>query len=160
METTKIAVFRGKQIRRHWDDNRHSWFFSVADVIAALTDSENPPVYWRVLKKRLKDEGADQTVTVTKCNALKMLAADGKMRLADMADTETMFRLIQSTPSPKAEPFKRWLTRVGYERVQEIEDPELATKRTRALYKAKGTVRQIIAKKQKLFTMESKGLIA
>ncbi len=136
METTKIAVFRGKQIRRHWDDNRHSWFFSVVDVITALTDSENPAVYWRVLKKRLKDEGADQTVT--KCNALKMLAADGKMRLTDMADTETMFRLIQSIPSPKAEPFKRWLAKVGYERVQEIEDPELATKRTRALYKAKG----------------------
>jgi len=136
METTKIAVFRGNQIRRHWDDNRSSWFFSVVDVIAALTDSENPAVYWRVLKKRLKDEGADQTVT--KCNAFKMPAADGKMRLTDMADTETMFRIIQSIPSPKAEPFKRWLARVGYERVQEIEDPELATKRTRALYKAKG----------------------
>jgi len=135
METT-IAVFRGNQIRRHWDDNRCSWFFSVVDVIAALTDSENPAVYWRVLKKRLKDEGADQTVT--KCNAFKMPAADGKMRLTDMADTETMFRIIQSIPSPKAEPFKRWLARVGYERVQEIEDPELATKRTRALYKAKG----------------------
>jgi len=133
---TKIAVFRGKQIRRHWDDNRHSWFFSVVDVVSALTDSENPAVYWRVLKKRLKDEGADQTVT--KCNAFKMPAADGKLRLTDMADTETMFRLIQSIPSPKAEPFKRWLARVGYERVQEIEDPELATKRTRALYKAKG----------------------
>ncbi|MFZ2145659.1 MAG: Bro-N domain-containing protein [Sedimentisphaerales bacterium] len=136
MEPTKIAVFRGNQIRRHWDDNRHSWFFSVVDVIAALTDSENPAVYWRVLKKRLKDEGADQTVT--KCNAFKMPAADGKMRLTDMADTEAMFRIIQSIPSPKAEPFKRWLARVGYERVQEIEDPELATKRTHALYKAKG----------------------
>ncbi len=136
METTKIAVFRGKQIRRHWDDNRQSWFFSVVDVVSALTDSENPPVYWRVLKKRLKDEGADQTVT--KCNAFKMPAADGKLRLTDMADTETMFRIIQSIPSPKAEPFKRWLARVGYERIQEIEDPELGTKRTRALYKAKG----------------------
>jgi hypothetical protein len=135
METT-IAVFRGKQIRRHWDDNRHSWFFSVVDVVSALTDSENPAVYWRVLKKRLKDEGADQTVT--KCNAFKMPAADGKLRLTDMADTEAMFRIIQSIPSPKAEPFKRWLARVGYERIQEIEDPELATKRTRALYKAKG----------------------
>ena len=135
METT-IAVFRGKQIRRHWDDNRRSWFFSVVDVIAALTDSENPAVYWRVLKKRLKDEGADQTVT--KCNAFKMLAVDGKMRLTDMADTETMFRLIQSIPSPKAEPFKRWLAKVGYERIQEIEDPELASKRARAIYKAKG----------------------
>jgi hypothetical protein len=133
---TAIAVFRGSQIRRHWDDNRRSWFFSVVDVIAALTDSENPAVYWRVLKKRLKDEGADQTVT--KCNAFKMPAADGKMRLTDMADTEAMFRIIQSIPSPRAEPFKRWLARVGYERVQEIENPELATKRTRALYKAKG----------------------
>ena len=134
METTKIAIFRGKQIRKaiHKDE----WLFSVVDVIAALTDSENPAVYWRVLKKRLKDEGADQTVT--KCNAFKMPAADGKMRLTDMADTETMFRLIQSIPSPKAEPFKRWLAKVGYERVQEIEDPELGTKRTRALYKAKG----------------------
>ena len=136
METTKIAVFKGKEIRRHWDDSQHSWFFSVVDVIAALTESENPAVYWRVLKKRLKDEGADQTVT--KCNGFKMPAADGKMRLTDMADTETMFRIIQSIPSPKAEPFKRWLARVGYERIQEIEDPELATKRTRALYKAKG----------------------
>jgi len=136
METTKIAVFKGKQIRRHWDDNRQSWFFSVVDVASALTDSENPAVYWRVLKKRLKDEGADQTVT--KCNAFKMHAADGKLRLTDMADTETMFRIIQSIPSPKAEPFKRWLARVGYERIQEIEDPELGTKRTRALYKAKG----------------------
>jgi hypothetical protein len=135
METT-IAVFRGKQIRRHWDDNRQSWFFSVVDVVSALTDSENPAVYWRVLKKRLKDEGADQTVT--KCNAFKMPAADGKLRLTDMADTETMFRIIQSIPSPKAEPFKRWLARVGYERIQEIENPELGTKRTRALYKAKG----------------------
>ena len=135
METT-IAVFRGKEIRRHWDDSRRNWYFSVVDVIAALTDSENPAVYWRVLKKRLKDEGADQTVT--KCNGFKMPAADGKMRLTDIADAETMFRIIQSIPSPKAEPFKRWLARVGYERVQEIEDPELATKRTRALYKAKG----------------------
>jgi len=135
METT-IAVFRGNRIRRHWDDKHRSWFFSVVDIITALTDSENPAVYWRVLKKRLKDEGSDQTVT--KCNGFKMLAADGKMRLTDMADTETMFRIIQSIPSPKAEPFKRWLAKVGYERIQEIEDPELATKRTRALYKAKG----------------------
>jgi DNA-damage-inducible protein D len=130
----KLVVFRGKEIRRVLEANE--WLFSVVDVIAALTDSENPAVYWRVLKKRLKDEGADQTVT--KCNAFKMPAADGKMRLTDMADTETMFRIIQSVPSPKAEPFKRWLAKVGYERVQEIEDPELGTKRTRALYKAKG----------------------
>jgi hypothetical protein len=130
----KIAVFLGKEIRRVLKGNE--WLFSVVDVIAALTDSENPAVYWRVMKKRLRNEGADQTVT--KCNAFKMPAADGKMRLTDMADTETMFRIIQSVPSPKAEPFKRWLARVGYERIQEIEDPELGTKRTRALYKAKG----------------------
>jgi hypothetical protein len=134
METTKIAVFKGKQIRKTIHNNE--WWFSVVDVIAALTDSENPAVYWRVLKKRLKDEGADQTVT--KCNALKMPSAAGNMLLTDTAETETMFRLIQSIPRPKAEPFKRWLAKVGYERVQEIEDPELGTKRTRALYKAKG----------------------
>lgn len=134
MENTRIAVFKGKQIRK--TIHKNEWWFSVVDVIAALTDSENPTVYWRVLKKRLKDEGADQTVT--KCNALKMPSADGKMRLTDMADTETMFRLIQSIPSPRAEPFKRWLAKVGYERVQEIENPELATQRARALYKAKG----------------------
>jgi hypothetical protein len=108
----------------------------VVDLVAVLADSKNPAVYWRVLKKRLLDEGSDETVT--KCNGLKMPAADGKMRLTDMADTETMLRIIQSIPSPKAEPFKRWLAKVGYERIQEIEDPELATQRTRALYKAKG----------------------
>jgi len=131
---TKIAIFRGKRVRR--TIHKNEWWFSVVDVLSALTDSENPNVYWRVLKKRLKDEGANETVT--KCNGLKMLAADGKMRITDCANTEVMFRLVQSIPSPKAEPFKRWLARVGYERVQEIEDPELATKRTRALYKAKG----------------------
>ena len=132
----QIAIFEGQKIRRHWDDEKELWRFSVVDVIAALTDSDNPQVYWRVLKKRLIDEGSNETVT--KCNGLKMPAADGKMRLTDMADTETMLRIIQSIPSPKAEPFKRWLAKVGYERIQEIEDPELATQRTRALYKAKG----------------------
>ncbi len=133
-ESTHIVLFKDKKIRRTLHENR--WFFSVVDIIAVLTDSKNPAVYWRVLKKRLSDEGSDQTVT--KCNALKMPAADGKMRLTDMADTQTMFRIIQSVPSAKAEPFKRWLAKVGYERIQEIEDPELATQRTRALYKAKG----------------------
>jgi hypothetical protein len=131
-----IVLFNQKQIRRFYDEEKERWYFSVVDIVEILTDSENPAVYWRVLKKRLKDEGSDQTVT--KCNGFKMLAADGKMRLTDIADTETMFRIIQSIPSPKAEPFKRWLAKVGYERIQEIEDPELATKRTRALYKAKG----------------------
>jgi hypothetical protein len=133
-ESTHIVLFKNKEIRRTLHEDR--WFFSVVDIIAILTDSKNPAVYWRVLKKRLSDEGSDQTVT--KCNALKMPAADGKMRLTDMGDTQTMFRIIQSIPSAKAEPFKRWLAKVGYERIQEIEDPELAIRRTRELYKAKG----------------------
>ncbi|OGP08094.1 MAG: phage antirepressor protein [Deltaproteobacteria bacterium GWA2_45_12] len=141
----KIVVFEGKNIRRYWDDEKELWYFSVVDVIAILTDSSNPGVYWRVLKKRLLSEGANETVT--KCNGLKMPAADGKMRVTDMADTETMFRLVQSVPSPKAEPFKRWLAKVGYERVQEIEDPELASKRAKALYKAKGYPQSWIEKR-------------
>ena len=145
MDPTAIAVFKGGQIRRHWDDNRQCWLFSVVDVIAVLTDSDNPAVYWRVLKKRLKDENADQTVT--NCNGLKMPAADGKMRLTDVADTETMFRIIQSIPSPKAEPFKRWLAKVGYERVQEIEDPELAQQRMKQLYEQKGYPKDWIDKR-------------
>ena len=104
----QIAVFKGKRIRRLWDVKLEKWYFSVVDVVAALTDSTNPQVYWRVLKKRLIDEGSSETVT--KCNALKMLAADGKMRLTDVADIETTFRIIQSIPSPNAEPFKLWLT--------------------------------------------------
>ncbi len=134
MEDHTLIVFKGKNIRRIFHENE--WWFSVVDVIEALTDSSEPAQYWRVLKHRLKSEGSDQTVTI--CNGFKMEAPDGKMRMTDCANTETLFRIIQSIPSPKAEPFKRWLAKVGYERVQEIEDPELATKRTRALYKAKG----------------------
>lgn len=131
----KIAVFKGKQIRRHWDDEKEKWFFSVADVITVLTDSASPLAYWRKLKERLKKEGSE---SVTKCHGLKMLAADGKMRLTDVADTETMFRLIQSIPSPNAEPFKLWLARVGYERVAETVDPELAIQRAMQTYLKKG----------------------
>ena len=145
MEQATIVVFGGMKIRRHWDESRQCWFFSVVDVIAVLTESENPPVYWRVLKKRLKDEGSDQTVT--NCNGLKMRAADGRMRLTDMADTETMFRIVQSIPSPKAEPFKRWLAKVGYERVQEIENPELAQQRMKQLYEQKGYPKDWIDKR-------------
>lgn len=133
-EITKIALFRNKKIRKIIYKNE--WWFSVVDVIEILTDSDNPQVYWRVLKKRLLDEGSNETVT--KCNGLKMEASDGKIRITDCANAEILFRLIQSIPSPKAEPFKRWLAKVGYERIQEIEDPELAQKRARALYKAKG----------------------
>ncbi|MFH1170315.1 MAG: BRO family protein [Candidatus Vogelbacteria bacterium] len=131
-----LAIFEGKKIRRIWDEEKERWYFSVADVIAALTDSDNPQVYWRVLKKRLIDEGSGETVT--KCNGLKMEALDGKMRFTDAADTETMFRLIQSIPSPKAEPFKLWLARVGYERVEETEDPEKAIQRALLTYLKKG----------------------
>ncbi|MDP1721732.1 MAG: Bro-N domain-containing protein [Candidatus Gottesmanbacteria bacterium] len=133
-DTSKIALFQGRTIRRILYHGE--WWFSVVDVVGALTESANPQVYWRVLKKRLIDEGSNETVT--KCNGLKMLAEDGRMRITDCASTEVIFRLIQSIPSPKAEPLKRWLARVGYERVKEIEDPELATKRTRMLYKLKG----------------------
>jgi len=125
----QIAIFEGKKIRRHWDEKKEKWYFSVVDIIAVLTDSENPQVYWRVLKKRLIDEGSNETVT--KCNALKMLALDGKMRETDVADVETLLRLIQSVPSPKAEPIKLWLARVGYERMQETVDPEKSVNRAR-----------------------------
>ena len=142
---TKIAVFKGKGIRRFWDEANKKWYFSVVDIIAALTSSENSAVYWRVMKKRLIDEGASETVT--KCNGLKMMAADGKMRLTDCADTEVLFRLIQAIPSPNTEPFKLWLAKVGYERVQEIENPELAMNRMRAIYENKGYPKEWIEKR-------------
>ncbi len=131
-----VAIFGNNQIRRHWDADKELWYFSVVDVIAVLTKSDNPQVYWRVLKKRLIDEGSNETVT--KCNGLKMVATDGKMRLTDVADTETLFRLIQSIPSPNAEPFKLWLARVGYERLEETADPEMAINRALKTYLKKG----------------------
>lgn len=130
-----IKLFEQKQIRSEWNEKEQKWYFAIVDVIAVLTDSPNPQVYWRVLKKRLKAEGNE---TVTNCNALKMRAADGKMRLTDVADVNQLLRLIQSIPSPKAEPFKLWLAKVGYERLEEIENPELAQHRMREIYKAKG----------------------
>ena len=130
---TNIAVFRGKEIRK--TIHKNEWWFSIADVCAVLTGSADAGAYWRKLKQRLKEEGSE---VVTICHGLKLTAPDGKMRLTDCANAEGIFRIIQSIPSSKAEPFKRWLAKVGYERVQEIEDPELATKRTRAIYKAKG----------------------
>lgn len=132
---SNIKLFESKNIRSVWDEEGQRWLFAVVDVVAALTDSQNPQVYWRVLKKRLLAEGNE---TVTNCNALKMTAPDGKQRLTDVADTEQLLRLIQSIPSPKAEPFKRWLAKVGYERLEEIGNPELAAARMRELYKAKG----------------------
>jgi len=132
---SNIKLFESKHIRSIWDDQVQRWFFAIVDVVAALTDSQNPQVYWRVLKKRLLAEGNE---SVTNCNALKMTAPDGKQRLADVADAEQLLRIIQSIPSPKAEPFKRWLAKVGYERLEEIENPELAAQRMRTLYKDKG----------------------
>ncbi len=121
-----LTLFEEKQVRRAWNEADEKWYFAIVDVIAILTGSDNPQVYWRVMKKRLSDEGNE---TVTNCNALKMTATDGKQRLTDVADTQQLLRLIQSIPSPKAEPFKLWLAKVGYERLEEIENPELAAKR-------------------------------
>ena len=132
--TTQIALFRSKEIRKTIHANE--WWFSVVDVIAALTDSADAKDYWYRMKIRVKSEDGIQLSTI--CRQLKLASSDGKKYETDCANTEGIFRIIQSIPSPKAEPFKRWLAKVGYERIQEIEDPELGTKRTKALYKAKG----------------------
>jgi DNA-damage-inducible protein D len=141
---TAVKLFEHRQIRTKWDEEKQKWYFAIVDVIAVLTDSQNPQVYWRVLKKRLLAEGNE---SVTNCNAFKMIAPDGKMRVTDVADTEQLLRLIQSIPSPKAEPFKGWLAQVGYERIQEIENPELAQDRMKQLYEQKGYPKDWIDKR-------------
>ncbi len=128
-----LIVFQGKGIRRVWEEDE--WYFSVIDIVEAITDSTIPKRYWSDLKIKLKDEGFEPYEKIVQ---LKLPAEDGKMRMTDCANTKTIFRLIQSIPSPKAEPFKQWLAKVGYERVQEIENPELAQKRMKELYQAKG----------------------
>ena len=138
---SKVQLFENKKIRTAWDEEHETWYFSIVDVIAVLTESKNPQTYWRVLKKRLKDEGNE---TVTNCNALKMTAPDGKKRLTDVADTEQLLRIIQSIPSPKAEPFKMWLARVGSERIDETIDPELTIDRALETYLSKGYSREWI----------------
>jgi len=125
---SNIKLFESRKVRTHWDEEKETWYFAIVDVISILTESENPQVYWRVMKKRLLAEGNE---TVTNCNALKMEAPDGKMRVTDVADTQQLLRLIQSIPSPKAEPFKQWLAKVGYERMQEISDPAQGLDRAR-----------------------------
>ena len=137
-----VAFFEGKNIRRHWDSEKELWYFSVVDVVAVLTESIDHLAYWRKLKQRLRKEGGVETVT--KCHGLKMMAADGKMRITDVADTETLFRLIQSIPSPNAEPFKLWLAKTGYERLEETVDPELAINRALKTYLQKGYSREWI----------------
>ena len=138
---TEIKLYENKEIRSAWDEEKEEWYFSIVDVVGVLTESENPQVYWRVLKKRLKEEGNE---TVTNCNGLKMKAADGKMRLTDVADMQGIFRIIQSIPSPKAEPFKLWLAEVGKERIDEIIDPELTIDRALETYLKKGYTREWI----------------
>jgi DNA-damage-inducible protein D len=134
----QMAIFEDKPVRRSWDEKQEKWYFSVVDIIAVLTDQKDFQTarnYWKVLKSRLKTEGSE---LVTKCNRLRMIAGDGKQRETDAADVETIFRLIQSVPSPKAEPIKLWLAKVGYERIQEVSDPEKALNRSRTYWQRMG----------------------
>ena len=141
-----VKLFQSAQIRSIWNDEAGEWFFSVVDVVGALTDSADKSAYWRKLKQRMKAEGNE---TVTNCHRLKLLAEDGKMRLTDTANTEGILRIIQSIPSPKAEPFKQWLAQVGSERIEEIENPELAQTRMRELYRSKGYSDEWIARRER-----------
>ena len=137
----KIQLFENQRIRTAWDEEKEEWYFSIVDVVGVLTDSVDPTAYWRKLKQRLKAEGNE---TVTNCHGLKMTAHDGKKRLTDVADTEQLLRIIQSIPSPKAEPFKLWLAQVGRERIEETIDPELTIDRALETYLKKGYTREWI----------------
>lgn len=139
---TAIVIFKEQSIRRTWHNDE--WWFSVVDICSALTQSSDPGAYWRKLKQRLTNEGSE---VVTICHGLKLLATDGKKYNTDCANTEGILRIIQSIPSPKAEPFKRWLAKVGYERIQEIEDPALAQERMKMLYEQKGYPKEWIDKR-------------
>ena len=141
-----VKIFGERKIRSVWDDEVEKWYFSVVDVVAVLTESENPRNYWKVLKNRLKKEGNQ---TVTNCNQLKLRAEDGKMRMTDVADQEQLFRLIQSIPSPKAEPFKMWMARVAAERLDQIQDPELSIQQALADYRRLGYSERWIARRLK-----------
>lgn len=141
-----IKIFEEQQVRTHWDEDQEKWYFSIVDVVSILTESPNPRKYWSVLKTRLKTEGSQLT---TNCSQLKMKSADGKFYLTDVADTEQLFRLIQSVPSKKAEPFKLWLAKVGRERIDEIEDPELGIDRLMETYYKKGYSKEWINQRLK-----------
>lgn len=130
-----IQLFEEKKVRTFWDEKQEKWYFAIVDAIAILTDSIDPAAYWRKLKQRLKQEGNE---TVTNCHGLKMRAADGKMRQTDVADTEQLFRLIQSVPSQKAEPFKLWIAQVARERLDQMQDPELSIEQAMSDYKRLG----------------------
>ena len=149
MQENKIKLFESKQVRTLWNAEEEDWYFSVVDIVAVLTDSKDANAYWRKLKQRLKEEGNE---TVTNCHALKMRAADGKMRATDCLNTAGVLRLVQSIPSPKAEPFKMWLAQVGSERLDEIADPEKAILRGADFYRAKGYTESWI--NQRLQTIE------
>ena len=130
-QETAIKIFEDKKVRTHWNESEEKWYISIVDVVAVLTESVDASAYWRKLKQRLKEEGNE---TVTNCHGLKMQAPDGKMRMTDVADTEQLFGLIQSIPSPKAEPFKLWLAQVAAERLDEMQDPELSIDRALEQY--------------------------
>ncbi len=142
-----IKLFESKKVRTHWDEETEQWFFSVIDVIEALTDSTNPRDYWFKMKTRVKTEDGLELSTI--CRQLKMKATDGKMRETDVANVPTLLRIIQSIPSPKAEPFKQWLAQVGYERIEETEDPELSFDRAMETYLAKGYTKEWINQRLK-----------
>lgn len=148
-ENNSIKLFEDKRVRVQWDSEKEKWYFSIIDIVEVLTNSVNPGAYWRKLKERLKDEGNE---SVTNCHTLKLLAPDGKMRLVDVGDTEQILRLVQSIPSPKAEPFKIWLAKVGYQRIEETENPELAFDRAMKTYLQKGYSKEWI--NQRLKTIE------
>jgi len=147
MQTSKykpIILFEDIPIRRKWVEKDEKWYFSIIDIVQTLTESPRPRKYWNALKTKLKDEGSEVSQNM---GQLKLIASDGKMRETDVADIETIFRIIQSVPSKKAEPFKRWLAKVGYERVQEIENPEIAQERMKMIYKQKGYSKNWIDKR-------------
>ncbi|RLD64886.1 MAG: phage antirepressor protein [Bacteroidetes bacterium] len=144
-KTDKLQLFKDQKIRTHWDEAEEKWYFSVIDIVEILTDSRNPRDYWYRVKKRLGNEEKAELSTI--CRQLKMQASDGKMRITDCANTEGIFRIIQSIPSPKAEPFKRWLAQVGKERLDEIENPELAQERMKEIYEQKGYPKDWIDKR-------------
>jgi hypothetical protein len=149
-----IAIFEDQPVRRSWDEKQEKWYFSVVDIIAILTEQKDFQLarnYWKVLKNRLNSEGSE---VVTKCNRLKLVAEDGKLRETDVADVETIFRLVQSVPSPKAEPIKLWLAKVGYERLQETADPELAVARGRKTWQALGRSKEWI--EQRMLGVETR----
>ncbi len=145
-KSNSIILFNQKEIRRHWDEKKELWYFSIADIMAILTDSVSPRKYWNKLKERLQKEGSE---LVTKCHQLKLIASDGKKYLTDCFSTEDILRAIQSVPSPKAEPIKIWLAKVGYERIEETEDPELTFNRAMKTYLKKGYSREWINQRLK-----------